>query len=382
MNVPAASPVPALAPPGGTAPQPRPGIAALPSYSRSAAKSRVRWIASSNETPAPPSPAVQAAITAAGAGANRYPSLAGDQLVAAVAARLGLDAGQVVAGAGSLALLQLLLTVYTGPGDEVVYAWRSYEAYPILTGVAGATAVEIPLAPGARHDLPAMAAALTPAARAVIVCSPNNPTGTVVRHDDLLRFLQQVPPHVLVILDEAYREFARPEHDAAALLADHPNLVILRTFSKAYGLAGLRAGYLAASADIAGMLRRAAPPFPLSLVTEAAAVAAWAEPARTARMVAGIVAERDRLAGELRHRGIPVPPSGGNFLWIPAGELALDLEAACLTHSVSVRAFAGDGVRVTIVGREASTAVLAAVDAVPGLAFPDLDRRPAAAGTE
>ena len=351
------------------APVPRPGISSLPGYSRSAAKSRVRWIASSNESPVPPSPAVQAAIAAAGAGANRYPSLAGDELVAAVAARIGLDPGQVLAGAGSLALLQLLLSTYAGPGDEVVYAWRSYEAYPILTGVAGASAVEIPLAAGARHDLAAMAAAVTDATRAVIVCSPNNPTGTVVEHDELLRFLDRVPPHVLVVLDEAYREFTLPERDEVALLAGHPNLAILRTFSKAYGLAGLRAGYLATSERIAGSLRRAALPFPLSRVAAAAAVAAWDEPERTKRTVAAIVAEREYLAGQLRGRGIEVPPSGGNFLWIPAGARARELEAACLEQSVSVRAFDGEGVRATLGSREASTAVLAAVDAVPGLAF-------------
>lgn len=359
---------PAAPPDGAAAPVPRPGIAALPGYSRSAGKSTVRWIASSNESPVPPSPAVQAAIAAAGAAANRYPSLAGDELVGAVAARLGLGPGQVLAGAGSLALLQLLLSTYTGPGDEVIYAWRSYEAYPILTGVAGAEAVEVPLDAAARHDLDAMVAAITPGTRAVIVCSPNNPTGTTVTHAELLRFLHRVPPHVLVILDEAYREFCRPEHDAVALLAGFPNLAVLRTFSKAYGLAGLRAGYLAVSEELAGMLRRAAPPFPLSRVAEAAAVAAWSEPERTAATVADIVAERDYLTIQLRGRGIPVPRSGGNFVWIPAGVRARELEAACLNRSVSVRAFDGDGVRVTLAGREATAAVLAAVDTVPGLA--------------
>ncbi|MGW6172120.1 histidinol-phosphate transaminase [Arthrobacter sp. NPDC055138] len=368
MSVPTGSDRPAVGRPEvSAAPAPRPGIAALPGYSRSAGKSTARWIASSNESPVPPSPAVLAAIAAAGAAANRYPSLAGDDLVAAIAARLGLDPDQVLAGAGSLALLQLLLSTYTGPGDEVVYAWRSYEAYPILAGVAGAATVEIPLDAQARHDLDAMAAAIGPATRAVIVCSPNNPTGTTVTDAEMLQFLHQVPPHVLVILDEAYREFRLPEHDSVALLADFPNLAVLRTFSKAYGLAGLRAGYLAASEEITTMLRRAALPFPLSRVAEAAAVAAWSEPERTARTVADIVAERDHLTAQLRGRGIPVPGSGGNFVWIPAGARARELEAACLQRSVSVRAFDGAGVRVTLAGREASAAVLAAVDSVPGL---------------
>ena len=240
-------------------------------------------------------------------------------------------------------------------------------AYPILAGVAGAAAVEVPLDASARHDLDAMAAAIGPATRAVIVCSPNNPTGTTVTDVEMLQFLHQVPPHVVVILDEAYREFCFPEHDAVTLLAGFPNLAVLRTFSKAYGLAGLRAGYLAASEEITTMLRRAALPFPLSRVAEAAAVVAWSESERTAQTVAGIVAERDYLTAQLRGRGIAVPDSGGNFVWIPAGTRARELEAACLQRSVSVRAFDGDGVRVTLAGREASTAVLAAVDALPGL---------------
>ncbi|MFD1212088.1 histidinol-phosphate transaminase [Arthrobacter sp. GCM10027362] len=362
------------------APQPRPGITSLPGYSRSAAKATVRWIASSNESPVPPSPAVLEAIAAAGKGANRYPSLAGDELVATVAARLGLDPGQMLAGAGSLALLQLLLSTYAGPGDEVIYAWRSYEAYPILVGAAGAAAVEIPLDAAARHDLDAMAAAVTEATRAVIVCSPNNPTGTVVDRGELVGFLHRVPPHVLVVLDEAYREFTLPGDEGVGLLADFPNLAILRTFSKAYGLAGLRAGYLAASADIAANLRRAALPFPVSRVAVAAAVVAWAEPDRMAATVAQIVAERDYLAARLHDRGIRVPRSGGNFLWIPAGPRARELEAACLDQSVSVRAFDGEGVRVTLGGREATAAVLAAVDTVPGLAAAIQNPLPAPAG--
>ncbi|EMY32223.1 aminotransferase, partial [Arthrobacter crystallopoietes BAB-32] len=259
VNSPSISPVAVL-------PAPRPGIAVLPGYSRSSAKSRVRWIASSNESPVPPSAAVQEAIAAAGAGANRYPSLAANELTAAIATRLGLASDQLLAGAGSLALLQLLLSCYAGPGDEVVYAWRSYEAYPILTGVTGATAVEIPLGPAAEHDLHAMAGAITNATRVVIVCSPNNPTGTVTGRGELLQFLELVPPRVLVVLDEAYREFTLPTDDNTDLLAAFPNLAILRTFSKAYGLAGLRVGYLATSPGIAAILRRAAPPFPVSRV--------------------------------------------------------------------------------------------------------------------
>ncbi|NMR31632.1 histidinol-phosphate transaminase [Crystallibacter degradans] len=355
---------------GASGPSPRPGIATLPEYSRSQGKASVRWIASSNELPVPPSPAVQDAVAAAAADANRYPSLAGDNLVATVAGRLGLEPGQVVAGAGSLALLQLLLSTYAASGDEVIYAWRSYEAYPILVGVTGAAAVEVPLTGGSRHDLKSMAAAITTATRAVIVCSPNNPTGTTVDHEELMDFLDRVPAQVLVILDEAYREFSLPEHDSTHLLKRFANLAVLRTFSKAYGLAGLRAGYLAAGQDIAANLRRAAPPFPVSRVAEAAAIAAWDEPDLTAQTISRIVDERRYLSAQLRNRGIELPASGGNFVWIPVGGRALELEAACLAQSVSVRAFDGEGVRVTLGERGATTAVLAAVDSMARLTIP------------
>ncbi|MHC6219125.1 aminotransferase class I/II-fold pyridoxal phosphate-dependent enzyme [Arthrobacter sp. MMS24-S77] len=285
--------------------------------------------------------------------------------MAAIARRLGLADDQVVVGAGSLSLLQQLLTAYTGPGTEVVHAWRSYEAYPILVTVAGASSVRVALDAGFRHGLDAMADAITERTKAVIVCNPNNPTGTVIQHDELVRFLSQVPGNVLVVLDEAYREFTQPEEDEVALLAMFPNVVVLRTFSKAYGLAGARVGYLAAAPDIVGNLRRSAPPFGLSRVAEAGAVAAWAEEALLHATVSAIVAEREFLAGKLRNRGFQVPESGANFLWIPV-ERAGELEQACVRHGVSVRAFDGEGVRVTIGGRDASRAVLAAVDSLGG----------------
>ncbi|WP_427015541.1 histidinol-phosphate transaminase [Pseudarthrobacter sp. P1] len=342
-------------------PVPRPEIASLPRYSRAAGLAGVTWVASSNESTVPPSPAVQSAIAAAGAGVNRYPSLFGDRLTAAIAGRLGVPAEQVLAGAGSLPLLAQTLGAYTGAGTDVVHAWRSYEAYPILVAVAGAQSVRVPLDDGARHDLDAMLAAVTEQTRVVIVCNPNNPTGTLRNHEDLVRFLERVPPHVLVVLDEAYREFTEPADDAVALLADFANLVVLRTFSKAYGLAGARAGYLIASPEVAGTIRSAAPPFGLSMVAEAAALAAWHEPELMAEAVAAVARERAYLTAGLRHRGLSVPASGGNFVWIPA-DRALELERECVRQSVSVRAFDGEGVRVTVGCREASDAVLAAVD--------------------
>lgn len=347
----------------GRSPAPRTVIGTLPRYSRASGTGRVRWRASSNEAAVAPSAAVIAAMAAAGARAHLYPSLIGDEIVAAVGRRLGVDPEQIVVGGGSIAVLQNTLLAYTGPGTEVVHAWRSYEAYPILVGLAGADPVPVPLDAGLTHDLEAMAAAVTGRTRAVIVCNPNNPTGTHLPHADIERFLAAVPSDVLVILDEAYREFADEPADAVELLPRHPNLAVFRTFSKAYGLAGVRAGYLVASAEIAGNVRAASPPFGLSAVAEAGAVAAWNDLEHLAVVVDTARVGRERLWAALRARGIPAPASRSNFVWIPAEDTG-PLERACIERGVSVRCFAGEGVRVTVGDRNAEDAVIAAVDSL------------------
>lgn len=343
-------------------PRARAEIDALPTYSRASGAATVRWRASSNESTIAPSPAVVEAIARVGAHGHLYPTLFADDLVAALADRLSVPTDAVLTGAGSLALLQQVLTAYTGPGTEVVLAWRSYEAYPILIGIAGATAVPVPLDARHRHDVDAMIAAVTPRTRALLVCNPNNPTGTELTEPELRRLLDGVPSHILVILDEAYREFAEERVDGIELLRRYPNVVVLRTFSKAYGLAGLRAGYAIADPAVAAPLHAAAPPFGLSSVAEAAACAALADSAHTDRIVESVRSGRRHLRTELTRRGIETPPSGGNFVWIPVGDRATALDTACVTHGVSVRAFAGEGVRVTVGDLTAENAVLAAVD--------------------
>ncbi|WP_430334347.1 histidinol-phosphate transaminase [Rhodococcus sp. ACT016] len=343
-------------------PRARPEIDALPTYSRASGAATVRWRASSNESTIAPSPAVVEAITRVGAHGHLYPTLFADDLVAALAERLSVPADAVLTGAGSLALLQQVLTAFTGPGTEVVHAWRSYEAYPILIGIAGATAVPVPLDTQHRHDVDAMIAAVTPHTRAVLVCNPNNPTGTELTEPEVRRLLDGVPSDVLVILDEAYREFADERVDGVELLREYPNVVVLRTFSKAYGLAGLRVGYAVADSAVAAPLHAAAPPFGLSSVAEAAACAALADSGHTDRIVESVRAGRRHLQSGLAARGIETPPSGGNFVWIPESERATALDAACVAHGVSVRTFAGEGVRVSVGDRDAEDAVLAAVD--------------------
>ncbi|MBB2995440.1 aminotransferase class I/II-fold pyridoxal phosphate-dependent enzyme [Paeniglutamicibacter cryotolerans] len=319
---------------------------------------------SSNESCIAPSPAAVAAMADAATHANRYPGITGERLAQAIAGTLGLDAGQVVVGGGSLALLGHILSAYAPPGSSVIHAWRSYEAYPILIALAGAESVPVALDGEHYHDLAAMGEAITIGTRVVLVCNPNNPTGTVLEPGEIEAFLEKVPGHVLVVLDEAYREFSSPEAESGRLLERYPNLVILRTFSKAYGLAGARAGYLLAGPGVAANIRAVAPPFGLSSLAEAGALAAWADTEYLAESVSEVVSERDFLLAGLLARGLRIPPSGGNFLWIPAGARSLDLESSCVAHGVSVRAFPGSGVRVTISVRDASNAVLAAIDAL------------------
>ena len=229
----------------------RPEIVALPAYKQGKPASDDAFKLSSNENPFEPLPSVIAAV-AAHTAFNRYPDATALALRERLAARFGLTPDEVHIGSGSVAILAQLILAAAGAGDEVVYSWRSFEAYPTLVAVAGATSVQVPNRADHGHDLPAMAAAITDNTRVVIVCSPNNPTGNIVTADEFEAFMASVPSDLLVILDEAYIEFTT---DAAAtngpaLLARYPNLVVLRTFSKAYGLAGLRVGYALGATNI------------------------------------------------------------------------------------------------------------------------------------
>jgi histidinol-phosphate aminotransferase len=247
-----------------------------------------------------------------------------------------------------------------GPGDEVVFGWRSFEAYPILTAVAGGTAVQVPLRDHAL-DLDAMAAAITARTRLVFVCNPNNPTSTAVGARALTDFADRVPRDVLIVVDEAYREYADPARvpDGLALLGDRPNVAVLRTFSKAYGLAGLRVGYCVAPPGIAAHVRRTQVPFSVSALAQRAAVVALGEGAEVARRAALTVAERDRVTERLRALGHDVPGSQSNFVWLPLGGDSGDFALHCADGKVMVRPFLGEGVRVTIGLPEENDALLA-----------------------
>jgi histidinol-phosphate aminotransferase len=244
-------------------------------------------------------------------------------------------------------------------GDEIVFGWRAFEAYPIITAVAGGAAVRVPLTPDHVHDVDAMAAAVTDRTRLVFLCNPNNPTGTAVGGDELRRLADGIRDDVLLVIDEAYREYVDPAAvpDAFQLLGDRPNVAVTRTFSKAYALAGLRVGYCLASTEVATAVRKCQVPFSVSGLAQAAAIAALGETEEVARRAKLTVAERERVRAALLDAGFEVPPSQANFVWLPLGKRAADFAATCLEDNVVVRPFAGEGVRVTI-GTEAENAQL------------------------
>ncbi|SHN82844.1 histidinol-phosphate aminotransferase [Geodermatophilus obscurus] len=325
----------------------------------------------SNEVAFPPLPAVVEALAAAAGETNRYPDNGAVVLTAALAERYGVDPGQVVTGCGAVMLCQQLAQAFNDPGTSIGFAWRSFEMYPLLARVAGARAVQVPLVPGRpggpadTHDLEAMAAAVDDSTRVVFVCNPNNPTGTAVRRRELERFLGAVPADTLVVLDEAYREFVTdPEvPDGLELMRGRPNVAVLRTFSKAWGLAGLRVGYLVAEDPaVADAVRRTHVPFSVSTLAQAAAVAALASEEEVRRRCAAVTAERERMTAALRERGLDVSDSQANFVWLPVGEEAAGLAAALESRAVITRPFAGEGIRVTVGTPEEDDVFLAALD--------------------
>ena len=300
------------------------------------------------------------AIAEAAMAVHRYPDNGAAALTEAIAHHFDVPAGHIAVGCGSVGVTQQLLEAVGETGAQVVYAWRSFEAYPILVRLAGAEEVLVPLR-NETHDLEAMAAAVTSSTRLIFVCNPNNPTGTVVRRGDLEAFLDEVPPDCLVVIDEAYREYVRDADvpDGIDLYRDRPNVAVLRTFSKAYGLAGLRVGFMVAQQAVAEAARKTMLPFTVNSVAQAAAVASLAAEAELFQRVDEVVKERTRVREELLGQGWQVPPTEGNFVWLGLGGGAMGFAAACESAGVSVRPFAGDGVRVTVADREANDAFLA-----------------------
>ncbi|GAA4456697.1 histidinol-phosphate transaminase [Phytohabitans houttuyneae] len=319
----------------------------------------------SNEVPYGPLPGVVEAVAEAAAGVHRYPDMGVVALREALAERYAVAPERIATGCGSVALCEHLARATCLPGDEILYSWRSFEAYPIIAATTGATSVRVPNDAGHNHDLPAMAAAVTDRTRMILVCNPNNPTGTSIRRADLDRFLDAVPDDVLVVLDEAYREFVTDPGvpDGLQVYGDRPNVAVLRTLSKAWGLAGLRVGFLVAQPEVAAAVRKVVTPFSTSAVAQAAALAALRQQEEVQRRCALVIAERDRLGEAVRKLGIDVPDSQANFVWLPLGDRSAAFGAACEARGVIVRPFPGDGVRVTVGTPAENDAFLAAAEA-------------------
>ncbi len=313
-----------------------------------------------NESPDEPLPSVVAAIAQAAARINRYPDHGCRALTDEIAGWLGTTPDNVVVGCGSVGVTQMLFEAVSEPGTEVIYAWRSFEAYPTLAALAGIWPVAVPLQ-NERHDLAAMAAAITPQTRLVIVCNPNNPTGTALHRAELTEFIDQVPSDCLLVLDEAYREYVRDADvpDGLDLLAGRPNVAVLRTFSKAFGLAGLRVGYLVADPKVAESLRKTRLAFSVSQLAQAAAIASLRARDELLARVDDVVKERERVRTAMLDAGWPVPLSEANFVWLRLDDDTPEFAAACASAGVNVRAFPGEGVRVSIGTPTANDAFLA-----------------------
>jgi histidinol-phosphate aminotransferase len=316
----------------------------------------------SNEVSEGPLPSVAAAIAEAAAGINRYPDNGITALSERLAARLNVPQSHLAVGCGSVSLCQQLVQAICGHDDEVLFAWRSFEEYPRITQVVGARPCTVALRPDHTHDLPAMLDAISPATRLVFVCSPNNPTGTAVRRDELVAFLDAVPGGVLVALDEAYFEFVTDPAvpDGVALGRQRDNLAVLRTFSKAYGLAGLRVGYCVAPEPIAAALRKMYVTFSVNSLAQVAALASLDVADELLTRCQRIATERDRVRAELITMGYPVPDSQANFVWLPLGEHTAAFDDHCLEHKVVIRGFPGAGARVTVSDPAENEAFLAA----------------------
>ena len=344
----------------------RPGLEDLPAYvaGKPAADDGIhRYKVSSNESHLPPIPAVRDAAVAAMESSHRYPDAAAQELRAALGEKHGVEPAQIALSTGSVAVSGDLVRAVVGEGDEVVFPWRSFEAYPILVGSHGGTAVPVPLTATGEHDLAAMAAAITDRTRLVLLCTPNNPTGPSLSTEQVEEFLAAVPEHVVVAIDEAYREF----HDPATVLGTagifrrHGNVVLLRTFSKLQGLAGLRIGYAVAHPRLARALGQVTVPFGASAPAQAAALASLAPAAaeELARRAEQIRAERSRVLAALAAQGWDLPASQGNFVYFPLGERSAEFAEFADARGLVLRAYGSDGVRATIAETEANDRLLA-----------------------
>ncbi len=313
----------------------------------------------SNETVHGPLPSVRTAIEKATDTINRYPDNGYVELKERLAKHVNFAPGHIAAGCGSVSLCQQLIQITSTVGDEVIYGWRSFEIYPLQTRTAGATPVQVPLT-NHTYDLDAMLAAVTDRTRLIFVCNPNNPTSTVVDPDALARFVEAVPSDILIVLDEAYVEYITDDMAPGSfdLVRAHSNVVVLRTFSKAYGLAGLRVGYAVGAPDIITALGKVYVPFSATSISQAAAIASLDAADELLARTGAVIAERARMTAALLDAGYAVPPSQANFVWLPLPGRAQEFAADSANSRIIVRPYGEDGVRVTVAASQENDAFL------------------------
>jgi histidinol-phosphate aminotransferase len=336
----------------------RPELADLPAYTPGKTVPGAIKIAS-NETVDGPLPSVRAAIERAVDRINRYPDNGYVELRERLAKHVDFAPEHISVGCGSVSLCQQLIQITASVGDEVMFGWRSFEIYPLQVRTAGATPVQVPLTDHA-FDLDAMLAAVTDRTRLIFICNPNNPTSTVVDPGALARFVAAVPSDVLIVLDEAYVEYVRDGWlpDSFGLVRAHSNVVVLRTFSKAYGLAGLRVGYAVGDPDVISALSKVYVPFTATSVSQAAAIASLDASDELLARTDVVVAERARVTSALRDAGFTVPPSQANFVWLPLARRTTDFVNSAADNRLLVRPYGQDGVRVTVAAPHENDAFL------------------------
>ena len=345
-------------------PKLRPEMVSLPTYKAGRKVEPVNGLTayklSSNEVAYPPLPSVVSAIVDAASEINRYPDPFTTKLVKAISEKFAVPVDQIATGTGSVGVCQQIVQAVAGAEDEVIYAWRSFESYPIITTIAGAVNIQIPLTFDGLHDLAGMLDAITSKTRVIFICTPNNPTGGIVTQQQINEFLASVPKDILVVIDEAYVEFNRDANaiDGIATLKAHSNVGVLRTFSKAYGLAGLRVGYFIGPKNIAEAVRKTAVPFGVSNIAQVAAIASLEHEAELFERVDEVVAERIWFEAELKNLGFNLPTSQANFVWIPMGERTEEFAKRSEGIAVAIRPFPGEGVRISIGERHALERVI------------------------
>jgi len=323
-------------------------LASIPGYTAGVPKghapeaiadSRIAQLAS-NESPFGPHPAVVEAIARAAAAANRYPDPDATLLRRRISERFEVDSPQIAVSNGSCEVLLAAALALCEPGAEIVYAWPSFSIYPYLAPLSGAREIRVPLTDSDEHDLDAIAAEITAATQLAIVCNPNNPTSTHIPADRIGAFLERVPGHVTVLLDEAYIEFqTNDDPDATAdLRRDFPNLVVLRTFSKVYGLAGLRVGYALCAPAFRAAIDAVRQPFSVNAIAQAAAAEAIRHQDDVAKRVEQTIVERVTIEEGVRELGLRTPDSQANFSWIDLGDAGEAEVVAKLTDAgIAVR---------------------------------------------